>query len=330
MKLPRRRFLRLAAGAAALPAVSRIAWAQSYPTRPITVIVPFAPGGGTDVPTRIVGEHMSRTLGQQIVVQNVAGAGGTIGSTRVMRADPDGYTILMGQMGTHAAAVALYPNLAYKPEVDFEPIGMVSSYASVVVARKDFPPKDLKEFVTYVKANFAKLNMSHAGVGSTFFTTCLLLNSILAVKPALVPFNGGAPAMNALMGGQVDYMCADVLTAGPQLQAGSIKVYAIAAAERSPALPNVPTTREAGLPEFQASGWNALFAPKSTPKPILDRLSDALDKALDDDNTRKRLGELAQDVPDKSRRGQQALRTLVQSEIARWTPIIKAADVKPD
>jgi tripartite-type tricarboxylate transporter receptor subunit TctC len=330
MKLPRRRFLQLAAGGAALPALSRIAQAQSYPTRSITAIVPFAPGGGTDVPTRIVGEHMSRTLGQQIVVQNVAGAGGTIGTTRVMRADPDGYTILMGQMGTHAAAVALYPNLAYKPEVDFEPIGMVSSYASVIVARKDFPPTDLKEFVAYVKANFAKLNMSHAGVGSTFFTTCLLLNSILAVKPALVPFNGGAPAMNALMGGQVDYMCADVLTAGPQLQAGSIKAYAIAAAERSPELPNVPTTREAGLPAFQASGWNALFAPKSTPKPILDRLTDALDKALDDDNVRKRLGELAQDVPDKSRRGQQALRMLVQSEIARWTPIIKAADVKPD
>ena len=270
MKLPRREILQLAAGAAALPALSRIARAQTYPTRPITAIVPFAPGGGTDVPTRIVGEHMSRTLGQQIVVQNVAGAGGTIGTTRVMRAEPDGYTILMGQMGTHAAAVALYPNLAYKPDVDFEPIGMVSSYASVIVARKDFPPKDLKEFVAYVKANAGKLNMSHAGVGSTFFTTCLMLNSILGVKPALVPFNGGAPAMNALMGGQVDYMCADVLTAGPQVQAGSVKAYAIAAPERSAEMPNLPTTREAGLPEFQAYGWNALFAPKSTPTPILD------------------------------------------------------------
>jgi len=282
------------------------------------------------VTARIVGEHMSRTLGQQLVVQNVVGAGGTIGSTRVMRADPDGYTIEMGQMGTHAAAVALYPNLAYKPDVDFEPIGMVSSYASVIVARKDFPPKDLKEFVAFVKANSGKLNMSHAGVGSTFFTTCLLLNSILDVKPALVPFNGGAPAMNALMGGQVDYMCADVLTAAPQLQAGTIKAYAIAAAERSPALPNLPTTREAGLPEFQAAGWNALFAPKSTPKPILDKLSDALDKALDDDDTRRRLGELAQNIPDKPRRGQMALHMLGQSEIARWTPVIKAANVKPD
>jgi tripartite-type tricarboxylate transporter receptor subunit TctC len=330
MKPPRRRFLQLAASAAALPAVSRIAWAQSYPTRPITVIVPFAAGGGTDVPARIVGEHMSRTLGQQIVVQNVVGAGGTVGSTRAMRADPDGYTIEMGQMGTHAAAVALYPNLAYKPDVDFEPIGLVSAYATVIVARKDFPPKSLEEFVSFVKANFAKLNMSHAGVGSTFFTTCLMLNSILGVKPALVPFNGGAPAMNALMGGQVDYMCADVLTAAPQLQAGTVKAYAIAAGERSPELPNLPTTREAGLPEFQAGGWNAFFAPKSTPKPILDRLTEALDKALDDENTRKRLGELAHEIPDKSRRGQEALRALVKSEIARWTPIIRAANVKLD
>jgi tripartite-type tricarboxylate transporter receptor subunit TctC len=330
VKHPRRQFLHLAACAAAFPTLSRSARAQTYPARPITLIVPFAPGGGTDVPARIVGEPMSRTLGQQFVVQNVVGAGGTIGSTRVMRADPDGYTIEMGQMGTHAAAVALYPNLAYKPDLDFEPIGLVSSYATVIVARKDFPPKDLTEFVSFVKANFDKLNMSHAGVGSTFFTTCLLLNSIMGVKPALVPFNGGAPAMNALMGGQVDYMCADVLTAAPQLQAGTVKAYAIAASERSPALPNVPTTRESGLPEFQASGWNALFAPKSTPKPILDKLTDALDKALDDDNTRKRLGELAHDIPDKSKRGQEALRTLVKSEIARWTPIIKAANVKPD
>jgi tripartite-type tricarboxylate transporter receptor subunit TctC len=330
MKPARRRFLQLAAGVAAIPSLARLARAQSYPVRPITLIVPFAAGGGTDVPARIVGDHMSRTLGQQIVVQNVVGAGGTVGSTRVMRADPDGYTIEMGQMGTHAAAVALYPNLAYKPDVDFEPIGLVSGYATVIVARKDFPPKDLKEFVAFVKANSDKLNMSHAGVGSTFFTTCLLLNSILGAKPASVPFNGGAPAMNALMSRQVDYMCADVLTAAPQLRAGTVKAYAIAAAERSPELPDLPTTREAGLPDFQTGGWNALFAPKSTPKAILDQLTDALDKALDDETTRKRLSELAQDIPDKSRRGQEALRAQVKSEIARWTPIIKAANVKLD
>ena len=330
MKLPRRKFLQLAAGAAVLPALARLARAQAYPTRAITAIVPFAPGGGTDVATRIVGEHMSRTLGQQLVVQNIAGAGGTVGSARAMRADPVGYTILMGQMGTHAAAVALYPNLPYKPDVDFEPIGMVAAAPVVIVARRDFPPNDLKEFVAFVQANSARLNVAHAGVGSTFFTTCLMLDSILEVKPTLVPFNGGAPAMNALMAGQVDYMCGDILTSAPQLRAGTIKAYAIAGAARNPALPNVPTTAEAGLAEFQASTWFALFAPKATPKPILERLTAALDTALDDEGVRKRLSELGNDIPDKASRGPQALRTLLKSEIARWGPIIEAAHVKAE
>jgi tripartite-type tricarboxylate transporter receptor subunit TctC len=328
MNLPRRRLLRLAMGAAALSALPRSARAQAYPARPITIIVPFAPGGGTDVAARIIADHMSRTLDQQIVIQNVAGAGGTVGATRAMRADPDGYTILMGQMGTHAAAVALYPNLAYRPDADFEPIGMVTAFPVLIAARKDFPPSNLGQFVSYVKANHDKLNMSHAGVGSVFFTTCLLLNSILDVKPTLVPFNGGAPAMNALVAGQVDYMCADVIVAAPQIEAGTIKVYAIAAAERNPVLPDVPTTREVGLGEFQASAWNALFAPKATPQPILDRLVDALDKALDDEGTRKRLLVLGSDIPAKPRRGPRPLLTLVKSEIARWTPIIQAANVK--
>jgi tripartite-type tricarboxylate transporter receptor subunit TctC len=291
------------------------------------MIVPFAAGGATDVSARIVSEHMSRTLGQQIVIENVVGAGGTTGSTRAMRANPDGYTIEMGQLGTHAAAVALYPSLAYKPDVDFEPIGMVSGLPIVIVARKDFPPKDLKEFVSFVKANGNKLNVSHAGVGSIFFTTCLLLNSILNVKPTLVPFNGGGPAMNALVGGQVDYMCGDVGTSVSQLHAGTIKAYAIGTVERNSMLPNVPTSREAGLPEFQASAWNALFALKGTPKPILDKLTDALDKALDDATTRKRLLDLGSDIPDKASRGPQPLAVLVKSEIAKWTPIIQAAGV---
>jgi tripartite-type tricarboxylate transporter receptor subunit TctC len=328
MKLPRRTFLHLAVGAATLPVVSRTARAQAYPARPITLIVPFPPGGSTDVGARIVADHMSRTLGQQIVVQNVSGAGGTTGSTRAMRSDPDGYTILMGQMGTHAAAVALYPNLAYRPDVDFEPIGMVTAFPLIVAARKDFPAQDFKEFIAYVKANDTKLNQAHAGVGSIFFTSCLLLNSILGAKPTLVPFNGGAPAMNALVAGQVDYMCADIVTGGPQLEPGKIKVYAIASAMRNPAMPNVPTTVEAGLPAFQASAWNGLFAPKSTPQPILDSLVDALDKALDDEATRKRLGVLGGDIPERPNRGPQPFLALVKSEIARWSPIIKAANVK--
>ena len=330
MRLPRRRFLLLWAAGIVLAALPRIAGAQTYPARPITVIVPFAPGGGTDVAARIVGDHMSRTLGQQLVVQNIAGAGGTVGAARAMRPQPDGDTILMGQMGTHAAAVALYPSLPYKPDVDFEPIGMVAAAPVVIAARKDFPADDLKGFVAYVKANAAKINVGHAGVGSTFFTTCLMLDSILDVKPTLVPFNGGAPAMNALVAGQVDYLCADVLTSAPQLQAGTIKAYAIAASARSPLLPQVPTTAEAGLAAYQASTWFGLFAPKATPGPLLDKLADALDRALDDAAVRKRLAEIGNEVPERAARGREALRALVKREIARWTPIIQAAGVKAE
>jgi tripartite-type tricarboxylate transporter receptor subunit TctC len=328
MTIQRRRFLHLAAGAAALPLTSRIASAQAYPTRPITLIVPFPPGGSTDVAARIAADHMSRTLGQQIVVQNVSGAGGTTGSTRAMRSDPDGYTILMGQMGTHAASVALYPNLAYKPAEDFEPIGLVTGFPIIIAAKKDFPAKDLKEFTAYVKANSASLNQAHAGVGSIFFTTCLLLNSIIGAKPTPVPFNGGAPAMNALVGGQVDYMCADIITGGTHHEGGRIKVYGIASAQRNPALQGVPTTVEGGLPEFQVSAWNGFLAPKGTPKPIVDKLADALDKALDDDATRKRMLVLGCDIPEKSRRGPAPFLALIKSEIDRWSPIIKNADVK--
>jgi tripartite-type tricarboxylate transporter receptor subunit TctC len=277
------------------------AGAQDYPARPITVIVPFAAGGPTDVVARIVGDHMSRT---QIVIENMLGAGGTTASTRAARAAPDGYTIEMGHMGTHAASVALYPNLAYKPDVDFEPIGMAAGTPILILAKKDFPAKDLKEFIAYVKANVDKLNMAHAGVGSVSFTSCLLLNHILRVTPTAVPYQGTGPAMTALVGGQVDYMCDQIVNAVPQIQAGTIRTYAIATAERCPVLPDVPTTKEAALPEFQVSAWNALFAPKGTPKPIVDKLADALNKALDDDNTRKRLLELGSDLPGPQGRAQ--------------------------
>jgi tripartite-type tricarboxylate transporter receptor subunit TctC len=313
--------LMLALGAMPAPA-------QDYPTRAITLIVPFAAGGPTDTVARIVSDHMSRTMHQTIVIENTLGAGGTTASTRAMRAKPDGYTIIMGHMGTHAASVALYPNLAYKPDVDFEPIGMAAGTPILILARKDFPPKDLKAFITYVKANATKLNQAHAGVGSVAHVTGLLLDSLLDVKPTLVPFQGTAPAMNALIAGQVDYMTDQIVNAVPQIKGNTIKVYAIGTPERNPALPDVPTSKEAGLPGFQASAWNALFAPKGTPKPILDKLSEALSKALDDQNTRKRLLDLGSDIPDGNRRGQQALATLVKSEIAKWTPIIKAAGTK--
>jgi tripartite-type tricarboxylate transporter receptor subunit TctC len=304
--------------------------AQNYPTRPVTLIVPFAAGGPTDVTARIIGEHMGRTLGQQFVVENMPGAGGTVGSTRAMRATPDGYTIQMGQMGTHAGSVALYPNLAYKPDSDFAPIGLVVDQAVVIYGRKDFPPNNLKEFVAYVKANADKLNVGHAGVGSISHFTCLMLDSVLGVKPTMVPFSGAGPAINAILGGQTDYMCDSISAIVQQIQSGNVKGYAVATPKRNAALPNLPTTIEAGLPEFQAAGWYALFAPKATPKPILETLTAALDKALDDPGVQKRLSELGCDIPDKSRRGPEALTAFVKSEIARWTPVIKAANVKAE
>jgi tripartite-type tricarboxylate transporter receptor subunit TctC len=310
---------------AAAMSLAGVAGAQTFPSRPITMIVPFSAGGPTDVSARIVGEHMSRTLGQQIIIENVVGAGGTTGSTRAMRANPDGYTVEMGQLGTHAASVALYPNLAYRPDVDFAPIGMVVDQAVLIIARRDFPPNDLREFVAYLKANADKLNMAHAGIGSITHFTCLLLNTVVGVKPTMVPFNGSAPAINALVGGQVDYMCDPISDIVQQAQAGTMKVYATAMVRRNPALPDIPTTAEAGLPEFEVSAWYGLFAPKGTPKAVLDTLSDALDKALEDETVRKRLADLGCDIPDKSKRGQGALASLVKSEIARWSPIIRAA-----
>jgi tripartite-type tricarboxylate transporter receptor subunit TctC len=291
------------------------------------MIVPFAAGGPTDIVARIVADNMSKTLGQQIVIENVVGAGGTTGATRAMRAAPDGYTVIMGHMGTHAAAVPLYPKLAYHPLKNFETVGLAAGTPVLIVAKKDFPAKDLKEFAAYVKANADKVNAAHAGVGSVSFTSCLLLNSVLNVKPTAIPFQGTGPALNALLGGQVDYMCDQIVNLVPQIKAGNIKAYGIGTPERNPALPDVPTTKEAGLPEFDVSAWNAIFAPKGTPKEALDKLSDALSKALDDEGVRKRLLDLGSDIPGPDRRGQAALNKLVDSEINRWTPVIKASGI---
>jgi len=296
----------------------------AYPERPITMIVPFAAGGPTDVVARIAAENMSRTLGQQIVIENVTGAGGTTGTTRAAQSKPDGYTIMMGHMGTHGAAPAVYPNLKYSPTKDFVPVGLASGTPILIVARKTFAAKDLKEFVSHVKGNSDKLNEAHAGVGSVSHTTCTLLNSILGAKPTRVPYQGTGPALNDLVAGQVDYMCDQIVNLTPQIQAGTIKAYAIATAERSPALPDLPTTKEAGLPEFQVSAWNAIFAPKGTPPEAVQKLNAALVKALDDKTARKRLLDLGADIPDVPGRSPEALAKLVDSEIARWNKVIKA------
>ena len=299
--------------------------AQTYPTRSITMIVPFAAGGPTDVISRIVTGHMAQTLGQSIIIENVVGAGGTTATTRAARAANDGYTLITGHMGTHAASVPLYPKLAYHPEKDFEPIALLAGTPILILARKDFPPKDLKEFVAYVKANAEKVNAAHAGVGSVSHVSCELLHSILDIKPVGVPFNGTGPAMNALVAGQVDYMCDQIVNAVPQINAGTIKAYAIATVERNPSLPNVPTTTEAGLPAFQAQAWNAMFAPKGTSPAVVASLNAAAVKALDDGTVRKRLLELGSVIPAPADRTPAALGTLVKNEIGKWTPVLKPA-----
>jgi len=304
---------------------SGVAAAQAYPSRPVTIIVPFAAGGPTDIIARITGEYFSKTLGQQFVVENVAGAGGTTGITRGAQAKPDGYTIMMGHMGTHGAAPALYASLKYDPAKDFTPLGLVAGTPILIVARKDFPAANLREFIAKVKDPAAKVKQAHAGVGSVSFTTCTLLTSQLGAKSIVAAYRGTGPALNDLVGGQVDYMCDQIVNLVEQVKGGSIRAYAIATTERSPALPNVPTTKEAGLPEYQVSAWNALFGPKGIPQDVAAKLNATLVAALDDAATRKRLLELGSVIPDKAGRSPQALQKLVESEVARWNPILKAA-----
>jgi tripartite-type tricarboxylate transporter receptor subunit TctC len=300
--------------------------AQSkYPAGLITMIVPFAAGGPTDIVARILSQSMSATLGQQIVVENVVGAGGTTAATRAMRSPADGYTIIMGNMGTHAAAVALYPNLPYNPATDFEPIGVTAGMPVAIVARKDLPARNLAELARYLKDNGPAVRMAHAGIGSVSYTTCLLFNSIVGAKPTFAAFQGTAPAMHALVAGRVDYLCDQIAAEVPQINAGTVRAYAVGSATRNPALPTVPTAEEAGLAEFHVSAWNALFAPKGTPQAVIDRLNAALSKALDDASTRAQLLELGSEIPDRRARTPEALAALVRAETARWIPVIRSA-----
>jgi tripartite-type tricarboxylate transporter receptor subunit TctC len=303
--------------------------AAQYPSKPITVIVPFAAGGPTDVVTRLVGDHMSRTLGQTLVVENIGGAGGTLGMTRAAQAQPDGYTIAVGNMGTQSAAPALYPNLKYDPAKSFAQVGIVNHTPQSIVARKDTAANNLKEFIDYLKANHKKLTYGHAGVGSISHVSGLVFNSKFGLAPNLIPYRGTAPAIRDLVGGQIDYMVDQSLNVIPQVQAGTIKIYAVAAPERLSSLPDVPTTGEAGV-DFVFSAWNAMVAPKDTPKEIVEKIADALSRALDDPAIQQRYVELGSSAPKGADRGPAGLQKLVESEMARITPVIKAAGVTAD
>ena len=300
--------------------------AQDYPTRTITMIVPFAVGGPADITGRIVADIFSRRLGRSVVVENINGAGGTIGALRAARATADGYTILFGHMSTNALAPAFYPNLSYDPQKDFEPVGLAAEYPELLVVRKDFPAKNLGEFVTYAKANANKLNVGHAGVGSISYIGCLLLNAAIGIKPTLVPFTGTAPVLNAMLSGEIDYECDPVLGTLSQVQAGAVRALAIAAKKRSPILPGVPTSYEQGLPEFDCAVVYGVFAPAGTPKSIVEKLAAALNEGLDEEQVRKRLADLGADMIEPNRRGPKPLADLVKSEAARLIPIISAAN----
>ena len=297
---------------------------EPYPSRPIAVIVPFAAGGPTDVVARLVGEHMSRALGQQLIVENVGGAGGSTGMTRTAQAAPDGYLIAVGNMGTQSAAPALYPNLKYDPATSFAQIGIVNYTPQAIVSKKDNPAKDLNGFIEYLKANHTKLSYGHAGVGSISHVSGTVFNAKFGLKPGLVAYRGVAPALNDLVGGQIDYMVDQSLNVIPQIKAGTIKAYAVAAPERLESLPDVPTTKEAGV-DFIFSAWNAMVAPKDTPHAIVEKLVAALNQALDDPNVIKRLAELGSTPPAPVDRGPAGLQKLVESEMARITPVLKEA-----
>ena len=301
------------------------AYAQSdYPTKPITVIVPFAAGGPTDVVARLLGEHMGRTLNTTFVIENVGGAGGTIGMTRAAQATPDGYTIAVGNMGTQTAAPSLYPNLKYDPAKGFEQVGICNYTPQTVVSKKDNPAKNLKELIEYIKKNEAKVSYGHAGVGSISHVAGLVFNAQFGLKPTLVPYRGTGPALADIVAGQIDYIVDQSLNVIPQIKAGTVKAYAVAAPARLESLPDVPTTKEAGV-DFLFNAWNAMVAPKGTPKPIIDKLVMALNKALDDPSVKKRYNELGSTAPQGADRGPAGLQKLVDSEIARITPIIKAS-----
>lgn len=318
--------IRLLLAVAALVASSTLALAQTYPTRPVTLLVPFPPGGGSDVVARIVSEPLARFLGQPVIIENVSGAGGTTGTSRVAGAPPDGYMMVLAHTGTHAAAVPLYPNLRYHPLNDFSPIGLINLNPIIVVGKKSLAANNLQELIAYLRANPGATN-AHAGTGSVSHTTCVHFNAVAGVKTTGVAYRGAAPAMNDLIGGHVDYMCDQISTVLPQINAGTIKSYALAQAKRSAVLPDLATTSEAGLSGFEAVVWNALLFPKGTPEAIVARMNEALRAALDDPSVRKRFEEAGGELPTAEQRTPEGLRVFIGKEIDKWTEILRKAGV---
>ncbi|MCB4822823.1 Bug family tripartite tricarboxylate transporter substrate binding protein [Roseicella aerolata] len=304
--------------------------AQEFPNRPITLIVVFAPGGATDVLARIVGAHMARTLGQQVVVENVTGAGGTIGGARGAQAVPDGHTLTVGSLGSHSASPSIYRNVAYDPRA-LTPIGLIAGTPLYVLVRKGFPARDFAEFAAQVRENPGCISNANAnaGIGSTNHLACSLFAHLAGLRMNEVPYRGEGPAVNDLVAGMVDSACVLAPAAVPQIQAGTVHSLLIAGATRSAGAPDVPTSREAGVPDFIFQGWNAIFAPRGTPPSVQARLAQALGEALADPAIRRRIEELGSIPALPEQQGPEALAALVRSEVARWAQVVRAAGIEP-
>jgi tripartite-type tricarboxylate transporter receptor subunit TctC len=293
------------------------------------MMVPFTAGGPTDTVARLIAVPMTKALKQQVIVENVGGAGGTIAGNRVAKAAPDGYTILIHHIGM-STAPALYRKLPYNPLEDFEHIGIINEVPMTMVAKRDFPAKDLKELIGYVKANKDKVNYANAGLGAASHLCGMLFMSAIQTDVTTVPYSGTAPAMNDLLGGQVDFMCDQTTNTTSQIKAEKIKVYAVTTKKRVPSLPNVPTMDEAGLKGFEVSIWHALYAPKKTPKAVIEKLTKALQEALKDATVKQRFADLGTEPVAENRATPEAHRALLKSELDRWGPIIKKAGVYAD
>jgi len=301
------------------------ATAQPYPSRPVTMVVPFAAGGPTDVLARILAQSMSQTLGQQIVIENVTGAGGSIAAARVAKAPPDGYTMILGNLGTHAASVALYKNLSYDPRVDFEPVMLVATTPMVLLVRKSLPVDTLKNLIAYAKEHPRKVSFGSAGTGSVSHLTYLLFSHLTETEIQHVPYRGSSQVSNDLLAGQIDMTFEQAISASQYIASGAVKPLAVTAPTRAAAIPDVPSTTEAGLPDLQTIAWTALFVSKATPQPIIERINAAVDKAMREETSAKRMADLGADLPPPDQRTPQTLGTLVRSEINKWGPLIKAA-----
>ena len=301
------------------------AHAQGYPNKNIIMVVPFPAGGPSDIVARIMAEGMSRHLGHNVLIENVAGAGGTTGTARVAEATGDGYTILAASMGSFIAAPTFYPNLKYDSNKDLEPVGMTANAPAAISISNNVPANNLKEFIAWAKQKGPEAKQAHGGVGGTSHMACLLFNQVAGIKPTLVAYRGMGPGMNDLMGGHIDIACEQAVVMSAAIQGNKVKGMVLAGPQRIAALPDLPTAKEAGLPEFQLNIWSAIFAAKGTPKDVIAKLADALDKTLDDPATAEKLGKLGGTVPSKGERGPDYLRKTVASDIPRWAPILTEA-----